>query len=193
LEDTAKGKDSSSPDWGSSVQLIGTADHYGVTDVEWDPSGRYLATSASAWTHTVSVFLVMVLLGFSFFIQLENGYAIWDFRGQEIVKQIQDRFKQFIWRPRPPTLLGKEKQKQIRRTLKEYGRTFDEEDAAEESNVSAELIALRKRLVDEWNAWRALRKKETGEKGESHTSDEDKEEIEVWVDEVIEQIEEVVE
>lgn len=40
-------------DWGTGIQLLGTADHYGVTDVEWDPSGRYLATSASAWTHTV--------------------------------------------------------------------------------------------------------------------------------------------
>ena len=90
-------------------------------------------------------------------------------------------------------MLSKDKQKQIRRTLKEYSRTFDEEDAAEESNVSAELIALRKRLVDEWNAWRTLRKKETGEKGDSRKSDEDKEEIEVWVDEVVEQIEEVVE
>lgn len=40
-------------DWGAGIQLLGTADHYGVTDVEWDPSGRYLATSASAWTHTV--------------------------------------------------------------------------------------------------------------------------------------------
>jgi translation initiation factor 3 subunit B len=45
-------------DWGAGIQLLGTADHYGVTDVEWDPSGRYLATSASAWTHTVLFFLV---------------------------------------------------------------------------------------------------------------------------------------
>ena len=43
----------SQADWGVGIQLLGTADHYGVTDVEWDPSGRYLATSASAWTHTV--------------------------------------------------------------------------------------------------------------------------------------------
>ncbi|KAF9478508.1 translation initiation factor eIF-3b [Pholiota conissans] len=164
-------------DWGSGIQLLGAADHYGVTDVEWDPSGRYLATSASAWTHT-----------------LENGYAIWDFRGQELTKQIQDRFKQFIWRPRPPTLLSKEKQKQIRRNLKEYSRTFDEEDAAEESNVSAELTALRRRLVDEWNAWRSLRKKELGE-DRLHRSEENHEsleEIEVWIDEVIEQTEEVL-
>lgn len=40
-------------DWGSGIQLLGTADHYAVTDAEWDPSGRYLATSASAWRHTV--------------------------------------------------------------------------------------------------------------------------------------------
>lgn len=43
----------SKEEWGSGIQLLGTADHYGVTDVEWDPSGRYLATSASSWTHTV--------------------------------------------------------------------------------------------------------------------------------------------
>lgn len=43
----------SKEDWGSGIQQLGTADHYGVTDVEWDPSGRYLATSASAWRHTV--------------------------------------------------------------------------------------------------------------------------------------------
>ncbi|KAJ7631103.1 eukaryotic translation initiation factor eIF2A-domain-containing protein [Roridomyces roridus] len=170
----------SKDEWGSGIQLLGTADHYALTDVEWDPSGRYLATSASSWTHT-----------------LENGYAIWDFRGQEITKQIQDRFKQFIWRPRPRTLLTKEQQRQVRKNLREYSRAFDEDDAAEESNVSAELIALRKRLVDEWNAWRARSKAEflgeghkTGKGTDSRSSE--KEEIEVWIDEVIDQVEEEV-
>lgn len=128
-------------------------------------------------------------------IQLENGYAIWDFKGQELEKHILDRFKQFIWRPRPRTLLTREQQRKIRKNLREYSRAFDEEDAAEESNVSAELIALRKRLVDEWNAWRLRCKKELleerGQK-ESHHDEEEKEEIEVWVDEVIEQTEEEV-
>ncbi|KAJ7235908.1 eukaryotic translation initiation factor eIF2A-domain-containing protein [Mycena haematopus] len=170
----------SKEEWGSGIQLLGTADHYALTDVEWDPSGRYLATSASSWTHT-----------------LENGYAIWDFRGQEITKQIQDRFKQFIWRPRPRTLLTKDQQRQVRKNLKEYSRTFDEDDAAEESNVSAELIALRKRLVDEWNAWRVRSKAEFfGEGGQRNGNRADakveKEEIEVWIDEVIDQVEEEI-
>ena len=79
---------------------------------------------------------------------------------------------------------------------------FEEEDAAEESNVSAELIAHRKRLVDEWNAWRlrcrddiADDRRKRGKKADSAKEKqpvEEKEEIEVWVDEVIEQIEEEV-
>jgi len=176
---TEDGKKESAGD-SSGIQPLGTADHYGVTDVEWDPSGRYLATSASAWRHT-----------------LENGYAIWDFKGQELQKHVLDRFKQFLWRPRTRTLLTKEEQRLIRRNLREYSRVFEEEDAAEETNVSAELIAHRKRLIDEWNTWRAQCEEEVsdrrrGKKAERR-GEEVKEEIEVWIDEVIEQIEEAVE
>ena len=39
----------------ANLQLMNTADHYGVTDVEWDPTGRYVTTGASVWKHTVRV------------------------------------------------------------------------------------------------------------------------------------------
>ena len=52
------GPNQSEKEWGSGIQHLGTADHYALTDAEWDPSGRYLATSASAWRHTVSFALV---------------------------------------------------------------------------------------------------------------------------------------
>ena len=119
--------------------------------------------------------------------QLENGYAIWDFRGQELEKHILDRFKQFLWRPRPPSLLTKEQQKQIRRNLKEFSRVFDEEDAAEESTASKELVAHRKRLVDEWNAWRAKVKAERQER-KKKAGDEKLEVIEEIVEEVLEDV-----
>lgn len=99
-------------------------------------------------------------------------------------------------------MLTKEQKRQIRKNLREYSRQFDEEDAAEESTVSAELIAQRKRLVDEWNAWRlrcmedlAEVRRAKGKKVDGAGKQEEKEEreeIEVWVDEVIEQIEEEV-
>ena len=41
-------------DLGAGIRLITTVEHYGVTDIEWDPSGRYVATSGSTWMSTVS-------------------------------------------------------------------------------------------------------------------------------------------
>jgi translation initiation factor 3 subunit B len=41
-------------DIAASLQLMNTADHYGMTDIEWDPSGRYLASWVSVWKHAVS-------------------------------------------------------------------------------------------------------------------------------------------
>ncbi len=133
-----------------------------------------------------------------FISQLEHGYAIWDFRGQQIEKHHLEKFYQLLWRPRPRTVLSKEKQRQIRKNLKEYSRVFEEEDAAEESNVSAELIAQRRRLVDEWNAWRSrcLREDEEGGKrkgaGQSESEAKELEEIEVEVEEILEVTEEVL-
>ena len=40
----------------ANLVLMNTADHYGVTDVEWDPTGRYVTTGASVWKHTVCSF-----------------------------------------------------------------------------------------------------------------------------------------
>lgn len=47
-------RDEKDKDLTANLQLMSTADHYGVTDIEWDPSGRYVATSASVWKHRVS-------------------------------------------------------------------------------------------------------------------------------------------
>ena len=38
----------------ANLQLMTTGDHYGITDVEWDPTGRYVATYASIFKQHVS-------------------------------------------------------------------------------------------------------------------------------------------
>lgn len=172
-------------DVGASLQLMAAGEHYGVTDVEWDPTGRYVVTSASMWRHS-----------------MENGYALWDFRGQQLQKHVLDRFKQLLWRPRPKSLLSKDDQKKVRKNLKEYSRKFDEEDLAEQSSVSRELLEHRRRLVDEWNAWRSKCEKEVEEERKAlglpgrkaaKFADEEEEEISEWIEQVIEEYEEVVE
>jgi translation initiation factor 3 subunit B len=44
---------SKNKDLASNLLLMNTSEHYGVTDVDWDPTGRYVATSASFWKHQV--------------------------------------------------------------------------------------------------------------------------------------------
>lgn len=46
-------KPESDKDLTANLQLMNMADHYGVTDIQWDPSGRFVATWASVWKHTV--------------------------------------------------------------------------------------------------------------------------------------------
>ncbi|KAK8846741.1 eukaryotic translation initiation factor 3 subunit B [Kwoniella newhampshirensis] len=167
---------------GANVTMLGTGEHYGVTDIAWDPSGRYIATSASSWRSSP-----------------EPGYCIWDFKGQQLVHESKDRFKQFLWRPRPSTLLSKEQIKKVRKELKEFSRQFDEEDAAEENRGSAEKLAQRQREISEWNAWRARNNKRLDEERKSRGKERkieekggEEEKVEEWVEELIDETEEVV-
>jgi translation initiation factor 3 subunit B len=84
---------------------------------------------------------------------MENGYRIWTFSGNLLTDTPIEAFKQFLWRPRPPTLLSKEEQRNIRRTLREYSREFEEMDKEMEEGANAAVIDLRRRLYREWYAW----------------------------------------
>lgn len=37
----------------SDVVCMNQAEHFMATDVEWDPTGRFVATSVSWWAHKV--------------------------------------------------------------------------------------------------------------------------------------------
>ena len=46
-------KQDADKDLTANLQLMATGDHYGVTDVEWDPTGRYIVSSASMFKQQV--------------------------------------------------------------------------------------------------------------------------------------------
>ena len=41
----------------ADVVCMNQAEHFMATDVEWDPTGRYVATSVSWWAHKVEFLL----------------------------------------------------------------------------------------------------------------------------------------
>jgi translation initiation factor 3 subunit B len=143
-------KPESEKDLTANLQLMNTADHYGVTDIEWDPSGRYVATWASSWKHA-----------------MENGYHLYDFKGEQLREEAIEKFKQWQWRPRPPTLLTKEEQKQIRKNLREYSRVFEQEDAERISSADVAVVEHRRRLLNEWYSWRAAVEEDVAEEREA--------------------------
>lgn len=84
---------------------------------------------------------------------MENGYHMYTFSGAMLSENPTEKFKQFLWRPRPPTLLSKEEQKTVRRTLREYSREFDEEDRYAVDIANTQIVEERQRLLNEWYSW----------------------------------------
>ncbi|KAK4546092.1 Translation initiation factor 3 subunit b [Oleoguttula mirabilis] len=121
----------------ANLQLVGTGDHYGITDIEWDPSGRYVATSASVWKH-----------------RMENGYHLYTFAGQTLREEPLEQFKQWAWRPRPERLLSKDEMKNVRKNLREYSKQFEELDQAKKSSANKAVVEYRRQQLEEWLAWR---------------------------------------
>ncbi|KAK6000217.1 hypothetical protein QM012_003849 [Aureobasidium pullulans] len=184
-------KDDKDKDLTANLALMNTAEHYGVTDIDWDPSGRFVATSASVWKH-----------------RMENGYHLYDFRGQLLREDPIDQFKQFAWRPRPERLLSKEEQKTVRKNLREWSKQFEEEDVARKNTANRAVVEQRRRLLDEWLAWRerttAELRQEREEDGlpavspeEAVAQDEPSEEgegkyVEEILEEILEETEEII-
>lgn len=91
---------------------------------------------------------------------MENGYHLYDFKGTQLREEHVERFKQWLWRPRPPTLLSKEEQRQIRKNLREYSKIFDEQDQYELDTANMAVVETRRRLLDEWLGWRRTEEEE---------------------------------
>lgn len=141
---------------------------------------------------------------------MENGWTIHTFSGNTLAEHPTDKFKQFVWRPRPATLLSKEEQKQVRKNLREYSKEFDEEDRYAVDIANTAVVEKRKRVLNEWVAWLRREKELLSEEKDVYGIPADVEEfklakdslsnveeqgdsvVEEIVEEIIEESEEVV-
>lgn len=141
---------------------------------------------------------------------MENGYHVYDFKGELLREEHMDKFKQFAWRPRPPTLLSRDEQKQIRKNLREYSKDFDEQDRIDEDKERGAVVEERRRLLSEWLAWREREREDLeeerrglglglggdGDDGEGGDDEEGKEGgakvVEEIMEEVLDEVEEIV-
>lgn len=106
-------------------------EHHMCTDVEWDPSGRYVISSVTQPLNVKPM---------DFRVTMENGYILWSGTGVQLHKVPVDPCYQVLWRPRPKTLFTAKQIEGIKDSLKEkYWKQFEEEDAAtRQSQLSGE-------------------------------------------------------
>jgi len=110
----------------AAMQTIGEAEHFMCSDVEWDPTGRFVATAVSHWRH-----------------QMENGYNIWSSHGRQVGHVREDKFYQFLWRPRPLSLLPNDKEKDIRKNLRDYSTKYERQDAVLKMHLQGDMLKQR--------------------------------------------------
>lgn len=108
---------------------------------------------------------------------------------------------QFLWRPRPPSLLSPEKEEEISKNLKKYSKKYEQEDQDAFNQLSEQERKRRTELQEEWDSWVAKWKRMHEEErayrmdlrdGEASDEEEEYEAKEVEVEEVVSVEEEVI-
>lgn len=127
----------------ADMTVMAQTEHFMATDVEWDPTGRYVMTGVSWWGHKV-----------------DNGYWLWSFQGRLLHKQQMDRFCQLLWRPRPLTLLSHDQLKEIKKNLKKFSQRFEAQDRLRQSTVSTEILEKRRQLMIQFENYREKKEEE---------------------------------
>jgi translation initiation factor 3 subunit B len=121
----------------NELSVIHNQEHTGLTDVEWDPTGRYVTTCVSSING-----------------KGDFGYMMWNFQGQLRVRRPMDRFVSLSWRPRPPSLLTDFQKREIKRNIKKYTARFEERDRQSQSKTSKEILERRRALKDDFSDWK---------------------------------------
>ncbi|GFO04236.1 eukaryotic translation initiation factor 3 subunit b [Plakobranchus ocellatus] len=128
------------------MTIMNQTEHFMATDVEWDPTGRYVVSAVSWWGHKV-----------------DNGYWLWNFQGVPQHRQPLEKFCQLQWRPRPPSLLDESKIKEIRKNFKTWAQKFEMEDSTRKQTASKDLMDKRRMLMEDFQEYRARKEQEFAE------------------------------
>jgi len=116
---------------------LSATEHPYATDVEWDPTGRYVVTYVSAWIRPN-----------------DNEYQVWSFLGRRVRKESKlNKLVQFVWRPRMPTLLTDKDIKNMKKEMKSYTREFENNDRAIWLNLNKEEVERRRDIIHKHNTW----------------------------------------
>ena len=114
-------------------ELVGTGEHFSMSDGCWDPSGRYFATYVSAERR-----------------QNDNGFIIWTFLGKIMHQAHVDRLTEFKWRPRIPSLLTANLEKEVKKRLPQKKIEIEQKHQEASRAMREEKLKKRRKAWEEY-------------------------------------------
>jgi translation initiation factor 3 subunit B len=124
----------------NKLEILHKDEHYMLTNVEWDPSSRYVITAVTQPMSNET--------GYKY--SMEAGYAIWTFQGRVLYRQQKEKLYHVAWRPHPPSLLPANKQKDIRKNIRQFSKKYD---AMDEQAKETARQAFRREREEKTNAF----------------------------------------
>jgi len=144
----------------NKLDILYKDEHFMLTDVMWDPSSRYLITAVTQPHANESG-------GYKY--SMEAGYAVRTFQGRILYRAQKEKLYEIHWRPHPPSFLSKQKQKDVRKNIKQWSKKYD---AIDDQAKEAAKQAFRKEREEKTNAfnsvlerlqeWKAEKEEESG-------------------------------
>lgn len=122
-----------SDDTSNTITQVSSGEYYGIVDMEWDPSGRFIAL----WS-----------------TKGQAGFKILNFHGELLHERGVDYFRGLTWRPRPGQVLTSKERRAVLKNLKEFSSRFDEEDAMDADAATRVIITKRREAISHWREWR---------------------------------------
>jgi len=128
-----------------TLDSIAKETHQLCTDIMWDNTGRYVATYVSNWKN-----------------KNENGFIVWTCRGKKFYSLNKDPFFQFLWRPKPPTVLPKDKLEWLQQpsNFKKFQKKYKTMERAEQDAVNIKRRTEQEKLKSDYRQLLLLRLKE---------------------------------
>jgi len=176
----------------NKLEILHKDEHFMITQVEWDPSSRYVITAVTQPMRDE-------MGGFKY--QMEAGYAIWTFQGRVIHRLQKEKLWQISWRPHPKSLLTPDREKYIRKNIKQFSKRYDALDEQAKESARASYQKARdvktngfREVLDRLSDYYNEKMEETGwdEAWNKHLADQGWEPHEEIKDEELESMEELI-
>ncbi|KAG2239892.1 hypothetical protein Bca52824_091251 [Brassica carinata] len=115
------------------LMTMATVENF-MAHIKWDPTGRYVVTVVASAV-------------------MEDGFYIWSLYGKLLYRTLKELVFQFALRPRPPSLLSEQKEKEVKKNLRPYVERYEEEDKEVLDLLSRQEMEKRRVMEEEWEMW----------------------------------------